>query len=89
MSLKFSYQNLRGRSFKSQNLTGVNFNYADIRGANFKYANLKGAKFVGVKAGLQKHWSISSLFITTLLSAVISTLFSLTCTLVIQRFPML
>ncbi|MFN6488163.1 MULTISPECIES: pentapeptide repeat-containing protein [unclassified Nostoc] len=86
MPLDFSYQNLRGRSFKNHNLIGANFNYADIRGANFSYANLKEAKFIGVKAGLQKHWAIISLFLITLLSAVISALFSLTCTAVLLGF---
>ncbi|MDZ7970421.1 MAG: pentapeptide repeat-containing protein [Nostoc sp. DedSLP03] len=86
MPLDFSYQNLRGRSFKNHNLINANFNYADIRGANFSYANLKGAKFTGVKAGLQNHWIIISLFLIILLSAVISALFSLTSTAVLLGF---
>jgi uncharacterized protein YjbI with pentapeptide repeats len=38
ISLDYSGQNLRGRSFKGQNLEGANFSGADIRGADFSGA---------------------------------------------------
>ncbi|MEH2401763.1 pentapeptide repeat-containing protein [Nostoc sp.] len=66
----YSGQNLRGRSFKGQNLTGANFSKADIRGANFTNAILKDADFTGVKAGLQRRWTIGLLIASWLLSGI-------------------
>ncbi|MEH2391735.1 MAG: pentapeptide repeat-containing protein [Nostoc sp.] len=66
----YSGQNLRGRSFKGQNLTGANFSKADIRGANFTNAILKDADFTGVKAGLQRPWTIGLLIASWLLSGI-------------------
>ncbi|RCJ18303.1 hypothetical protein A6770_06950 [Nostoc minutum NIES-26] len=72
MALDFSGQNLQGRNFKGrQDLVGANFSYADIRGANFTNANLKGANFSYAKAGLQKHWIVSLLFLILLLAGLI------------------
>ncbi|MDJ0736415.1 MAG: pentapeptide repeat-containing protein [Nostocaceae cyanobacterium] len=51
MSIDFSNQNLRNRSFQGQNLDEANFSNGDIRGCNFNYASLRGANFQGVKAG--------------------------------------
>ena len=45
MSIDFSGQNLRGRSFKGQDLEGADFSDADIRGVNFKGHNLECADF--------------------------------------------
>ncbi len=70
MLQNFSYQNLRGRSFKGQDLTGANFSYSDIRGANFTNAILTNAKFINAKAGLQPCWEvglhIGSIFLAAL-----------------------
>lgn len=77
MSLDFSNQNLRGRSFKYQNLEGANFSYADIRGANFTGANLKGANFSHATAGLSYYWKIKLLIFSYLIS-ILSGFFSTT-----------
>jgi uncharacterized protein YjbI with pentapeptide repeats len=69
MSLDFSNQNLRGRSFKDQNLEGANFSHADIRGANFSHADLTGANFSYAKAGAEDHWIILLMILSVLLSA--------------------
>ncbi len=72
MALDFSGQNLQGRDFKGrQDLAGANFSYADIRGANFTNANLTGANFSHAKAGLQKYWIISLIFLTLLLIGLV------------------
>ncbi|MBD2525645.1 pentapeptide repeat-containing protein [Nostoc sp. FACHB-133] len=69
MSLDFSNQNLRGRSFKDQNLEGANFSHADIRGTNFSHADLTGANFSYAKAGTEDHWIIILMILSVLLSA--------------------
>ncbi len=66
----FRRANLRGQSFKDQNLSGADFSEADIRGANFKGAVLRSAKFKGIKAGLQKRWAITLVFISWLISTL-------------------
>lgn len=53
MPQDFSFQNLRGRSFRGQNLKGTDFSHSDIRGADFTHAVLTGANFNHAKAGLQ------------------------------------
>ena len=63
-SLNFSGENLQGRSFKDQNLEGADFSGSDIRGANFAGAILTNANFSNTKAGLKKHWSVISLFLS-------------------------
>ncbi|MBW4617557.1 MAG: pentapeptide repeat-containing protein, partial [Desmonostoc vinosum HA7617-LM4] len=74
MALDFSGQNLRGRNFKGKDLAGANFSYADIRGANFTNANLTGANFTHAKAGLQKLWIVSLIFLSLLLIGLIGTI---------------
>ncbi|MBE8991994.1 pentapeptide repeat-containing protein [Nostoc sp. LEGE 12450] len=66
----FSYQNLRGRSFKGENLVGANFSSADIRGADFSSANLRGADFRHAQAGLQGQWAIFLVLVSCLLSGI-------------------
>ncbi|WP_138505692.1 pentapeptide repeat-containing protein [Nostoc sp. PA-18-2419] len=68
MSLDFSSQNLRGRSFRGQNLASANFSYADIRGTDFTNANLRGANFRYAQAGLQKRWVTLLVIISWFLS---------------------
>ncbi len=75
MLQNFSYQNLRGRSFKGQDLTGANFSYSDIRGANFTNTILRNAKFINAQAGLQLYWEVA-LVVGSLLLAVLSGLAS-------------
>ena len=53
MSLDFSDQDLRGKSFINKNLSGADFSGADIRGVNFKHANLRNANFYQAKGGLR------------------------------------
>ncbi|QLE59662.1 pentapeptide repeat-containing protein [Nostoc sp. TCL26-01] len=74
MPQDFSYQNLRGRSFKGQNLAGANFSYADIRGTDFTGANLTGANFSHATDGLM--WSELIILLTTaLFFAILAGLF--------------
>lgn len=68
MPQDFSFQNLRGRSFRGQNLTGANFSQADIRGADFTQTILIGANFRQARAGLQKRSRIGLFLISLLLS---------------------
>ena len=72
MPLNFSGQNLRGRNFRGQDLTGADFSRADIRGASFTNANLEGANFTEAKAGLQKRWLFTQLFVVFVLSAILN-----------------
>ena len=80
MSLDYSGQNLRGKSFKGQNLTNADFSHADIRGANFTGAILKGANFSRAKAGLQKRKSIFLVFVSFLLAGLSGFSFAFTAT---------
>jgi hypothetical protein len=70
MPQDFSYQKLRGRSFKGQNLTGANFSHSDIRGVNFTNAILRNAKFINAKAGVQPYWQVGLLIGSIFLAAV-------------------
>ncbi|HEY9611639.1 pentapeptide repeat-containing protein [Allocoleopsis sp.] len=71
MTLDFSGQNLRGRSFKGRkDLVGANFSYADIRGADFTNALLVEANFSQTQAGREPGWAIILLGISLLLSAL-------------------
>lgn len=78
MSLDYSGQNLRGKSFKGQNLTNADFSHADIRGANFTGAILRGANFSHAKAGLQKRQAIFLVFVSFLLAGLSGFLFAFT-----------
>ena len=72
MTLDFSGQNLRGRSFKGRkDLIGANFSYADIRGADFSNALLKQANFSQAQAGRERGWAIV-LFVVSLLLSILS-----------------
>jgi Pentapeptide repeats (8 copies) len=51
MSMDFSYQDLRDRSFKGQDLTNANFQGADLRGCDFSHAQLTGANFQNIRTG--------------------------------------
>jgi uncharacterized protein YjbI with pentapeptide repeats len=84
MSLDFSHQNLRGRSFKGQNLEDANFSYADIRGTDFTGANLKGADFKGAKAGLQLRWEIALVTFSLLLSMLSGLTSTFTSSLILR-----
>jgi uncharacterized protein YjbI with pentapeptide repeats len=71
MTLDFSGQNLRGRSFKGRtDLIGANFSYADIRGTDFTNALLQGANFSQAQAGRERGWAIVLLGVSLLLSAL-------------------
>jgi uncharacterized protein YjbI with pentapeptide repeats len=71
MTLDFSGQNLRGRSFKGRkDLIGANFSYADIRGADFTNALLQEANFSQAQAGRERGWAIVLLGVSLLLSAL-------------------
>ena len=59
----FQGANLRGLSFKGKDLSGADFSGADIRGTDFTDAILVGTIFRGAKAGLEKYWLISALFV--------------------------
>ena len=66
----FRRVNLRGQSFKGQDLSGTDFQGADIRGTNFTGANLTGVNFQEVRAGLQWHWMIAQLLLSSVLAAI-------------------
>jgi hypothetical protein len=51
MSMDFSHQDLRDRSFKGQDLTNANFQGADLRGCDFSHAQLTGANFQNIRTG--------------------------------------
>ena len=71
MTLDFSGQNLRGRSFKGRkDLVGANFSYADIRGADFTNALLVEANFSQAQAGREPGWAMILLGVSLLLSAL-------------------
>ncbi len=71
MTLDFSGQNLRGRSFKGRkDLAGANFSYADIRGADFTNTLLVEANFSQAQAGREPGWAIILLGVSLLLSAL-------------------
>jgi len=53
MTLDFSHQDLRGRSFVGLDLTNANFSHADIRGTDFSKAILTGANFRHTVAGMR------------------------------------
>jgi uncharacterized protein YjbI with pentapeptide repeats len=71
MTLDFSGQNLRGRSFRGRtDLSAANFSYADIRGTDFTNAQLKGANFSQAQAGRERGWAIVLLGVSLVLSAL-------------------
>jgi uncharacterized protein YjbI with pentapeptide repeats len=66
----FRGENLTGQSFKGKDLSGANFSEADIRGANFTNAILRGTNFKEATAGLKRHWAISLVTLSLLLSGI-------------------
>jgi uncharacterized protein YjbI with pentapeptide repeats len=52
MTLDFSGQRLRGKSFQGQDLSGADFSRADLRGADFSRSTLRRANFTAAKMGL-------------------------------------
>ena len=67
MTLDFSHQDLRGRSFVGQNLTNANFSHADIRGTDFSKAILTGANFRQAVAGMRSPWLLLFICVSLLL----------------------
>lgn len=67
MSLDFSHQDLRGRSFVGQDLTNANFSHADIRGTDFSKAILTGANFRQAVAGMRSPWLLLFICVSLLL----------------------
>jgi hypothetical protein len=51
MSIDFSNQDLRDRSFKGQDLTSANFQGADLRGCDFSQAQLTRANLQNIRTG--------------------------------------
>lgn len=67
MTLNFTDQDLRNRSFRKQILNGADFTGADLRGCDFRGAQLMNACFEGVKTGQtnrQKAIWISTIVLT-------------------------
>lgn len=67
MTLDFSHQDLRGRSFVDQDLTNANFSHADIRGTDFSKAILTGANFRHTVAGMRSPWLLLFICVSLLL----------------------
>ncbi|MEG3863303.1 pentapeptide repeat-containing protein [Microcoleus sp. herbarium12] len=67
MTLDFSHQDLRGRSFVGQDLTNANFSHADIRGTDFSKAILTGANFRQAVAGMRSPWLLLFICVSLLL----------------------
>ncbi|MEG3844062.1 pentapeptide repeat-containing protein [Microcoleus sp. herbarium14] len=67
MTLDFSHQDLRGRSFVGQDLTNANFSHADIRGTDFSKAILTGANFRHAVAGMRSPWLLLFICVSLLL----------------------
>lgn len=64
----FSYEDLRGQSFRGRELIGIDLSGADIRGASFINADLEDANFTLSIAGARFHWTALQLILGFFLS---------------------